>query len=538
MKTKHFGRLSFFLVLLAAVPLLLSRGPRKFPSGCDFGQILGIERNQTIVICSADRRTPEILAQLKRLSELASEDARHQRELERFVQRVNATATLVKGRTDELARSVSELLHEFAQHSDSRVIQDIATLTDKMEQLEARLDALQRDPATAHKVGEVLGGGVGEDLATLRPDKASQALEAIGLLDKKIEDLAVRIDCNSATPEQMQLAIAAHNTDRVISMWRCRPENAVADPVELQFSRLFGKQEFPESRAFLENILSLGWNFIVDIAPQQEFGLMNYGWSPVWYALTQDNIEGLELLRTHTNAAYWRKYPRVLSDMLDSIPWYMSAPTETRIRAIALLRKAGTPYDSNDNLAFRKAYKNWLQWECPEDLRHPLFDIDAVYHGSTSEYDVARQASPSESARLRAGWKAASEALAPSSPDVLRAAKSKVVTEFIGGDLRQANAEIQQMSDKLSGAWWRKLPETPANLQEAARRQAINGFDSYGYVRVAAGDLRDTDLLPTWSREPVGYPNCGCWVLKQVRERLSRAMRRKSRILEFKSSHE
>jgi hypothetical protein len=81
----------------------------------------------------------------------------------------------------------------------------------------------------------------------------------------------------------------------------------------------------------------------------------------------------------------------------------------------------------------------------------------------------------------------------------------------------------------------RQLP--PPLLQEPRRRQALDIFDSYGIVQVAAGDLQDSDVLPTFTRAPVGYPNCECYTVRDLRNQLAETNSRKELILQFRSKY-
>jgi len=117
----------------------------------------------------------------------------------------------------------------------------------------------------------------------------------------------------------MALAIKAHLVDRVISIWRCRPESAVADKVQLQVANLFQSGNFANYRPFIDALLKSGWNFLVSPPPTSSvFGRGNYGWSPVYKALSNANIDGLEWLTQNAPTGYWNKYPALMND-LDTI---------------------------------------------------------------------------------------------------------------------------------------------------------------------------------------------------------------------------
>jgi hypothetical protein len=521
------------------------------PSGCsDFAQIVGTGIRAQLTICSeAARALPGVRTQLDRLTALAEKNSEQQAEIARFVREVNAAAKLFKAdkRIDTLSQSVSVLLQHGDGRTDAQLVRDIGTLARQLEDLRERIDEQSRRPETAGRASAAIAGELGDDIARLDVVSANKAFEAITRIEKKIDDLGARMDCNSATPQQLQLAIAAHLTDRVISMWHCHPENASAGMVEVQFAQFFAKQAFPGSRSFMEAVLASGWNFLMDTAPPQGFGRDADGWysyddSPLYNALKRDNIEGLEWLVAHAPQEYWKKYPYLLGDMLNRFPWYVSAPEAATIQEIGILRRAGVSADYSDYLPFRRAYVNWLQWEYPDELRKPLvtpvLTAIGLPHQGMSEYEASKTQTKDQAAQLKARWKTTSDALAPESSSALHSARSKTVTEFTDSQFQEANQEIQTMTAKLSQTWWRKLPETNAILQEAARRQAISVFDSYGYIRVVSGDLRDADVQPVNTKEPAGYPDCSCWVVKDVRERIAKASQRKAKILEFRSTQQ
>ena len=533
--------LSFLLLTLAPFPLL-AQAPRAVPPRCDIGQILGLEHNQTVVICSA--LSGQMQGVEKRLNELASENADQQRALKRFVQQISATAALLKDRDDQLTHSVSEFLRQSAQHTDSKMIQDVTNMTDRLEQLETRLDALQRNAATAGKVREALASDVGANLASLQPDRASEILAGIGLLDKKMDDLAIRIDCSSATPDALGVAIRAHTAERVLSLLHCRPENAVTAQVQTPYVLLFTNGEFAAAEPFLNALIAGGYNPLQQIRPlpgpissdpSNASGplLARYYFAPVYRPLMDGNVAALQWIIANAPAGYWNSYTQLMEDMtkIMRLPW-SSISGATAAQAISLLRHAGVTATTNDYKAFRDAYKSWLALQLPNDLRSPMEPPNAM------QRMMARQAGYSLSPRapLRGEqdlWKAVSDALAPDSPETLQKVRSAAVSELTDSELQQAGNLIQQANDQLARIkWWRKLPETPANLAEAARRQQANVFDTFGYIPVTAGDLHDDDVARNQF-----YPNCDCVTVKQLRDRVAKASERRESILRFRAAY-
>jgi hypothetical protein len=415
-------------------------------------------------------------------------------------------------------------------------------MTDRLERLEGRLDALQRNPATAAKVREALASDVGANLASLQPDKAAEVLAGIGLLDRKIDDLAVRIDCSSATPEALSVAFKAHAAERALSLLHCRPENAVTSQVQTAFVLLFSSRDFPAAEPFLDALIAAGYNPLKEIKPlpgpmlaDPSSGplLARYYFAPVYRPLMDGNLQALKWIIANAPPGYWNSDIQLMEDMtkIMRLPW-SSISGATAARTISLLRNAGVTIATNDYKAFRDAYKSWLALQLPDDLRSPMEPPNQI------QRMMARQTGYSLSPRApRPGeqdlWKAVSDALAPNSPETLRNVRSAAVSEFTESDLQQAGNTIQQVTDQLTRTkWWRKLPETQANLQEAARRQQANVFDTFGYIPVSAGDVRDDDVARNQF-----YPNCDCVTVKQLRDRLAKASERRDSILRFRSTY-
>lgn len=549
MKTKH-GTIRLFstalLVCLLPIPTFSQKPPSLISSGCDqYGQILNFDskHNKSFRECSDDSTSPDIQAQIKRLNELVADDVRNQHALAEFVSQINSTATLVKGRNEQLTRSVSQFIRSLAQHTDTKAIQEITTLTDKMGQLETRLDALQRDPTTAPKVRQAIASGVGDDLANLHPDKASQVLEAIGLLDKKLDSLAVRINCSSATPEALAVAIRAHAADRTLDLVHCRPENLITPDVQTAFVMLFTSNNFPASKPFLDALIRAGFNPLKEIKPLNGPVLdpsnpsgplrARYFYAPVYRPLMDGNVDALKWIISNTPPGYWDTYPKLMEDItkIMRLPW---APISgaTAAQAISLLRKAGVSVDRDDYKAFRDAYEKWLATELPGDLSSPISPPTQIQRIMMRQMGFSSHPIPQQP-HERDLWKQVSDALAPTSLADLRKARSEAVAEITESDFEQANKVIQQVSDQLTRTkWWRKLPETQANLDEAARRQAVNVFDNFGYVPVAAADLRDDDVARNQY-----YPNCNCITVRDLRDRIAKATKQRESILRFRSMY-
>jgi len=245
------------------------------------------------------------------------------------------------------------------------------------------------------------------------------------------------------------------------------------------------------------------------------------------------NLPAVQWIIAHAPPDYWNSYTHLMEDMtkIMRLPW-SSISGATAAQAIGLLRHAGVSAATNDYKAFRDAYRSWLALQLPEELRSPMEPPNAM------QRMMARQAGYSLTPRApRPGeqelWKTVSDALAPESLEALQKARSAAVVEFTEVELQQDSKTIEQANDQLARTkWWRKLPETQANLAEAARRQQANVFDTFGYVPVASGDLRDDDVARNQF-----YPNCDCVTVKQLRDRLAKASARRESILRFRSAY-
>jgi hypothetical protein len=361
--------------------------------------------------------------------------------------------------------------------------------------------------------------------------------------NKKFEDLVTHVDCSAATPEAMGVAMKARAVDRVISKWQCRPENLVTQEVQGPLVLMFSSQQFQASKAFLDQLVKGGLNILKEVKPAPgprrndptETGLLlaRYFYVPAYRPLIEGKVEALEWIIANAPPDYWKGYPTLMDDLtkIMRLP-NASISTTTTVRIIALLRQAGVPTERNNYLAFREAYKKWLQTQLTKELRAslqpPTGEALTAYTREMSRLYPQHREQPGE-ADL---WKAVSDALAPNSADALRAARSRTLTEITENDLQAATKAVEQLTDQLSHrAWWRKLTETTAIVEEAARRQAANVFDTYGYIQVAPGDVRDDDVVNNQF-----YPNCNCLTAKGLRDQLAEATQRKAALLEFRTT--
>jgi hypothetical protein len=415
-----------------------------------------------------------------------------------------------------------------------QAVKEVNDWRDRYLDLSSRLADLGENDARKRKAEDLLQAG--------KLDEASQVLDAIDLLDKKVDALAGRIDCSAATSEAFAIAIKGHAADRVISMWHCRPENTVTPEVQTAFVLLFTSGQFPTSKAFLDQLLAAGFNPLKEIRPLSSPLSSNsaapYYYAPVLRPLIDGNLDALKWLIKNAPPGYWVAYPTLMEDMtkIMRLP-YAPFPTTTAVQAISMLRNAGVPVETDNYKAFRDAYRNWLETQAPTDLREPLSPPTGVAAMYAREMNHLYPSKPQPPDRADL-WHAISDAFAPTSSGALHLAKSTTLAEMTEGDLTAANQSIQQLTNQLDHrTWWRKLPETTPNLQEAARRQAISIFDSYGYVQVAHGELQDSDLSPIGTREPAGYPNCNCVTARQLRDQLANASVRRDKILAFRSAH-
>jgi hypothetical protein len=260
-----------------------------------------------------------------------------------------------------------------------------------------------------------------------------------------------------------------------------------------------------------------------------------YFYVPAYRPLIEGKVEALEWIIANAPPDYWKGYTNLMHDLtkIMRLP-NASISTATTVRVIALLRQAGAPTESNNYLTFREAYKKWLQTQLPKELRAPLQpptgEVLKAYAREMSRLYPQHREQPGE-ADL---WKAVSDALAPISADALRAARLRTLTEITENDLQAATKAVEQLTDQLSQrAWWRKLPETRATVEEDARRQAANVFDTYGYTQVARGDVRDDDVVNNQF-----YPNCNCLTAKGLRDQLAEATQHKAALVEFRTTQQ
>ena len=333
------------------------------------------------------------------------------------------------------------------------------SLTDQMAQLEVRIDDLQRDPATASKVHQALASEVGDNLVNLHPEKASQALDAIAHLSKKIDDLALRIDCSSAAPDALAVALKGRAVERTLSLWRCRPENGVVEQVQPTFVLLFTLGEFRTAAPFFDELITSGFSPLKEIRPlkgplldpSNASGplLTRYFYAPVYRPLMEGNVTAIKWIIANAPSGYWETYPKLMEDMpgIMRLPWAPISPA-TAAEVIALLRKAGVSASSDDYKAFRATYAQWLATQLPADLRAPMEPPNEI------QRMMARQMGGSLYQRAPLArepdlWKAVSDALAPAAPDLLRKEKSDALIQLTENQLAEADKAIQAVTDQL-----------------------------------------------------------------------------------------
>lgn len=530
-----------------------AQAPARIPTGCERNAVLAEQANHTYVPCTSapDPDKKQELALLRRLTELAKKTEESQRSVENFVRRINDAGVLVQSRNGSILRNVATFVQNNGQASDSELLENMNSLADQLEQLEARLDALKRDPATASKVRAALSGEVGDALVNLQPVKASDELEAIARLDKKIDVLSEKIDCSSATPEALRLAIRARVAERTINILHCRPENVVSPDVQTAFVLLFTNEEFRDGKPFLDQLIASGYNPLKEIKPlngRMPSGVSNEGawlaagyfYEPVFRPLMAGNLEALKWLIANAPPGYWSRY----KNLMEQATTIMDLPSSrvsgsTAVRVISMLRIAGVPIDNHDYKAFKDAYKRWLELELPPELQTPLDPPNALDRMMAGQYGYSLSPHTTLNGEVEL-WNTVSEALAPTDQNILKGLKASAVSEMTEGGLEACERKVKELTNQLDHrTWFRKLPETNANLQEAARRQAISPFDSFGYVPVRSGDVQDADVLPGagFSREPTGYPNCNCWIAKDLRDQLARAMHRRDTLVQFRSEY-
>jgi hypothetical protein len=476
-------------------------------------------------------------------------DKQQREEINRFVNQINAVGRLVSTRSDTLVNALTAFLRKEESRSDTQLVHDMESLSIQIEDLRDQISSKQNNPETASRVQAALSGDMGDHLARLQLDKAAQTLDAIGVIDKKIDTLTTIVTCNAATPEALANAIKGFAADHVIANWRCRPENTVNRDVQTAFVLLFTSQQFPAAKPFLDQLVAGGFNPFKEIRPLEgplpsdphnEAGwlLVEYFYKPVLRPLSDGNLAALQWIIANAPPGYWSTYGRLMEDMkkIMRLP-YAPFPPQTGAQAISMLRKAGVPADTHDYLAFRDVYQNWLQLQVPAELKEPLVRPTGAARVFAQQMNsfYPSTAPPASSADV---WGIIAAALAPDSPTLLREEKSRVATDMTAGDLKAIEQRVELLTNQLSHrTWYRKLPETPATIQEARRRQALDAFDSYGYVPVAVGDLQDIDLLPSGTRAPVGYPSCDCYSARHLRNQLAEVNHRKDSLVQFRNKY-
>jgi hypothetical protein len=381
----------------------------------------------------------------------------------------------------------------------------------------------------------------------LKEGKLNEVSTLLSTIDKKLDNLSARIDCSGATTEAFALAIKALDANRVITLWRCRPEDTLSTDVQGSFVMLFTSEQFPAAKSFLNQLVAGGLNPLKDMKPlpgpttsATEAGMhrARYFYVPVYRPLLRGNLDAIQWIIEHAPPGYWTTYDHLMEDItgIMGLP-YTRFPVADATQAITMLRKAGVPIDTHDYKAFRDAYQKWLETQTTSIMQEPpprLTGAAATYAREMAALYPSSRQSP-KNADL---WYAVSNALAPNSADLLRREKSQTVADMTSGDVKGIDQKVKLLTDELEHqTWWRKLPETQATLYEARRRQNIEAVDSYGYVPVAPGDLRDTDLLPSSTRVPIGYPDCICWTAADLRNQLAEASKRKELLLQFQAKY-
>jgi hypothetical protein len=494
-------------------------GP-EYPSGCEKGWIIGQVKAELKICTAAGQYLPAVIQQLARLEVLSRKNAEQERKIAGFVKKINDTGTLLGSRVDELADSVSRLLQNSQTRTDTQLVRDIETLTLQLEEVEERVSAATGNPETASRAKLAMAGQLGDDIAKLNLSAATQTLEAIGRIDKKIDDLANRIDCSSATPEQMQLAIAARSTDRVLAMWHCHPENVQSDLVQRQFAWLFNKPEFATARPFMDVLIAAGWNFITDITPKQGFSakLDNYALSPVFHAQLTGNIDGLNWLAANEPREYWLMYRALFHDFGFSA----LKPPDYMVGVINLLRKFGVPADFDDYEPFRRTYTSWIETQYPRSTlpsARPSTLASSIVR-SASSYVLGGNIQL-ESPANAPYWKAISDALAPEDQPTLLRVKARVAEEFGKPRIAPIDRDINDFTNILSSPsiqWWRRTSSPSQGI-----------LSRVSYAKVPKGSvLQDGDIGNGCNEEPGTDAQCPFYNVKALRDELNFDMRLRS----------
>jgi hypothetical protein len=254
----------------------------------------------------------------------------------------------------------------------------MGTLARQLEDLRERIEEQSQRPDAASRAKVAMAGDLGEGIAHLDIERANKAFEAITRIEAKIDDLGTRIDCSSATPAAMRIAIKAHVLDRVVSMWRCRPENATTFEVQQPIAYMFSKREFSGARAFLDGLVAAGLNPtnvgepIHGIVTKDVY--LPYLYHPIYHALAGNgelNLDGVRwLVDNAPGESYWKKYS--IGTLLGAMKLTGVASRngiDEVVEALSLLRMAGVPLDERNYAAFRNARRNWIESQIPDELR-------------------------------------------------------------------------------------------------------------------------------------------------------------------------
>jgi len=366
------------LSLVIWITLLAAHMPAQSPN-CENGVVrLPAGINGTVTICPADSTDLAIIrGQLARLNALAANSAEQQQEIAKFIKEIHAADSLLdsKRRDQTLAQSVAELLKKESGRSDTQVIRDIGMLSRQLEDLRERIDEQKQKPDGAAPTQQAIAGPLGDGIAHLDMDRANKAFEAITRIENKMDDLAARVDCASATPEAMRLAIKARALDRVVSMWRCRPELSESRDVQIGIALLFNSdlERFSTAQKFLDGLVTAGLNPANTLHPEPamiELG-SPYFYDAIYQALLSVNIEGIQWLAANTTADYWRRYN--VSYLLGALqPERKGRSKDDVLHAIMILRQSGVDYSINRWEIFRTACDWELSAKLPAELRAAL----------------------------------------------------------------------------------------------------------------------------------------------------------------------
>jgi hypothetical protein len=382
---------------------------------CDEGQILGVrpEQNARIVICSeADRKIPQLEAQVARLSAVIDGGGQSAADIRRFVGGLNATARVVPDRSDQLVRSFSQLVQNYSTANDKQIARGFGILALQLEELNDKISERSRDPRTAAQLRNSLNGAAGEAIGRLDVDTAARMLDALDGIKRQLSTVENKVDtanaklgqlqqdtvCSTATAQLLVLALKSQNAEEAAKFLRCHPELLADRGVKDAIVPLFGASQFYRSRNLLDALSAASVNYMSDLWYHDRYGLIGYPYqiTPIGAALSSALDGGLVIdLRFPSSAppdpmpldwlvgkaskSDFEAYP-YLAQMLayrmveiTNFRWkarYGLASWATDLSTIKTLKRSGMSVIADNYAAYSAVYRQLVaeSWSLPPEL--------------------------------------------------------------------------------------------------------------------------------------------------------------------------